>query len=95
MFCYKISKVIASYFVPLQCIPDAIVFTAGIGERSPLKRKIIVQNLAPFGIQIDDEESNEKNDLILSQGRVKILVIPTNEELVIAQETCEIVSKIQ
>merc|ERR1711971_335633 len=92
MFCYKIAKTMASYFVPLEGIPDAIVFTAGIGERSPLKRKLVTNALKSFGFDLD-QDKNEKNELIISnqQSSRKVLVIPTNEELVIANETLELI----
>ena len=69
-----------------------MVFTAGIGERSPLKRKLIVKNLEPFGFSLD-QEKNEKNDVLISEkeNSRKVLVIPTNEELVIANETIELI----
>ena len=92
MFCYKIAKTMASYFVPLEGIPDAIVFTAGIGERSPLKRKLVTNALKSFGFDLD-QDKNEKNELIISkqESSKKVLVIPTNEELVIANETLELI----
>ena len=73
-------------------IPNALVFTAGIGERSPLKRKLIVKALEPFGFSLD-QEKNEKNDVLISEkeNSRKVLVIPTNEELVIANETIELI----
>ena len=68
------------------------MFTAGIGERSPLKRKLIVKALEPFGFSLD-KEKNEKNDVLISEkeNSRKVLVIPTNEELVIANETIELI----
>ena len=92
MFCYRIAKYISSYFAPLRCIPDALIFTAGIGERSPLKRKIITDYLSEFGFELDLDK-NDKNEVIVSktQSQKKIMVIPTNEELVIAQETYKII----
>ena len=86
MFCYRIAKHMASYFVPLEGLPDAIIFTAGIGERSPLKRSLIVNHLKAFGF-ILDEKLNEQNEIVISKNVPNILVIPTNEELIIAQET--------
>ena len=73
-------------------IPNALVFTAGIGERSPLKRQLIVKALESFGFNLD-QEKNEKNEVIISkeENSKKVLVIPTNEELVIAKETLELI----
>merc|ERR1712150_398171 len=85
MFCYRIAKYIASYIVPLEGIPDALVFTAGIGERSPLKRSLITDLLKPFGFKLNSE-FNEKNQIIISDSSStspKVFVIPTNEDLVI------------
>ena len=92
MFCYRIAKYVASYIVPLGSVPDALIFTAGIGERSPLKRSLIAKFLKPLGFEID-EAKNDANETIISnpdRGGPKMLVIPTNEELVIAQETYEL-----
>ena len=92
MFCYRIAKYVASYIVPLGSSPDALIFTAGIGERSPLKRSIIAKLLEPLNFQID-EAKNDANETVISPQDAdgpKMLVIPTNEELVIAQETYEL-----
>ena len=91
MFCYKIAKYIASYFVTLDGIPEALVFTAGIGERSPLKRKIITDYLKPFGYQIQEDYNSQNGVQINAKGTPNVLVIPTNEELVIAEETFELI----
>ena len=71
---------------------DVIVFTAGVGENTPHIRAAILKDMEFFGIEIDEEKNNYKNDgaihVISKDGsRVKVLVIPTNEELVIARET--------
>ena len=69
-------------------------FFLGIGERSPLKRSLIVDLLKPFGFKLNSE-SNEKNQTIISDdcssASPKVFVIPTNEELVIAQETISLI----
>ena len=90
MFCYKIAKYVASYFVPLGCVPDALVFTAGIGERSPLKRKLITEYLKPFGYKIDEKSNNTNGLIINAENSPNVLVVPTNEELVIAEETFDL-----
>jgi acetate kinase len=65
---------------------DAIVFTGGIGENSRLVRQLATQGMADLGIAVDPEK-NERNEHDISSGRVKILVMPTNEELAIARDT--------
>ncbi len=71
---------------PLGKVPDAIVFTAGIGEKSPLKRAKIIKHLKPLGFTLD-EERNERNDVRIGE---KVFVIPTNEQLMIAQQTLKL-----
>jgi len=68
---------------------DAIVFTGGVGENSHYVRETALSNMKKLGIQID-QEKNKKNEIEISTGRVKILVIPTNEELAIARDTRQI-----
>ncbi|HOC88044.1 MAG TPA: acetate kinase [bacterium] len=85
IFCHRLRKYIGSYMAVLGGL-DALVFTAGIGEHSPLVRSWSCRNLEAFGIALDPEK-NQRNDLEISTGRVKVLVVPTNEELAIARET--------
>ncbi|CUU06313.1 acetate kinase [Candidatus Thermokryptus mobilis] len=96
VFCYRIKKYIGAYSAVMGGV-DAIVFTAGIGENSPDVRKKICEGLEFLGIKIDDEKNNspEREKIITTDDSlVKVLVIPTNEELVIALDTAEIVSKV-
>jgi acetate kinase len=90
VFCYRIKKYIASYIGVLDGI-DAIVFTAGIGENSKIVRSLSLSNMDIFGIKLDEkinEETQGKEAIIsTADSEVKVLVIPTNEELVIALET--------
>jgi acetate kinase len=75
---------------------DAIIFTAGLGENGPETRERIMTGMEPMGICIDKEKNKFKGQLreITGEGsKVRVLVIPTNEELVIAQDTKEIVEK--
>ena len=75
---------------------DLLVFTAGIGENNPWLRKAICDNLTYLGIKIDDEvNENAHGDVIFStpDSKVKVALIPTNEELVIAPDTMRIVSE--
>lgn len=76
---------------------DAIVFTAGIGENDIDMRKQICSDLDGLGIELDEEKNNvrgEERIVSKDSSKVKILVIPTNEELMIAQDTVEIVSNL-
>ena len=74
---------------------DCIVFTAGIGENTPQVREGVCEGLEFLGVKLDKAKNVAKNDggirdISAEGSRVKILVIPTNEELVIARETAEL-----
>ncbi|MEK7671059.1 MAG: acetate kinase [Bacteroidota bacterium] len=95
VFCYRVKKYIGSYAAAMSGI-DAVVFTGGIGENSSDVRKACCEDMSYFGITVDDaaNESKEKEKLITTaDSRTKVFVIPTNEELVIALDTKEIVLK--
>lgn len=90
MFAYRIKKYIGAYTVALGGL-DCIVFTGGIGENSRSSRKDIMQGLETFGIHFDYAKNEEVkggcfSDLTAESSKVKVLVIPTNEELVIARD---------
>jgi acetate kinase len=92
VFCYRAKKYIGSYVAALNGA-DALLFTGGIGENSPIIRKKIIQDLEYLGLEIDEK----KNDEIVGFGpihtensRVEIYVVPTNEELVIAIDAAKI-----
>ncbi|RBW46519.1 acetate kinase [Psychromonas sp. B3M02] len=95
MFCYRLAKYIASYAVPLGRI-DAIVFTGGIGENSDIIREKVLDLLTIFGYKVDAEKN--KIALFGTQGVITTedspiaMVIPTNEEWVIAQDSAALVS---
>lgn len=94
VFCYRIKLYIGSYFATLNGC-DAIIFTAGIGENSPLIRRKSLENLSSLGIQIDSRKNEEVSPgkiEKISTGKAKtdVYVIPTNEELVIAIDTAKI-----
>lgn len=91
MFCYRIKKYIGSYVAVLGGV-DAIVFTAGIGENSPLVRKKVCEGLEALGIAID-ERKNQNKETIISTGKTQVLVVPTNEELAIARETYRVLQE--
>lgn len=96
MFAYRVKKYIGAYSAAMGGL-DAIVFTGGIGENSAVSREAIVKGLEFLGIDFDDEanriNSGKGEDAVLTKegSRVKVLLIPTNEELVIARETKELV----
>ena len=89
MYVNKIVKYIAEYYVELGGA-DAIVFTAGVGENSISTRKQIVDKLACLGIKLDEERNNVRGEVAListDESSVKVYVIPTDEEVMIARDT--------
>lgn len=93
---YAVAQHIAKYAVAMQGI-DAIVFTAGIGENEKNTRKAVCDYLAYMGIKIDEELNKSRGkevELSTKESSIRIFVIPTNEELVIARDTKELVSNI-
>jgi acetate kinase len=93
IFTYKVAKYIGSYITALQGV-DAIAFTAGVGENSSPVREMILDYFGYMGIKIDKDANNARGeDRVISapDSSVKVLVIPTNEELRIARETLELV----
>jgi acetate kinase len=100
IFCYHIKKYIGAYIATLNGV-DAIIFTGGIGENSSLVRQISCQNLENLGLDIDastnslaikksskkNEFSNDIMEIQSKSSAIKVLVIPTNEELEIANQT--------
>lgn len=90
MFAYRVKKYIGSYASVLNGL-DTIVFTAGVGENSILLRKMICENMDYLGITMNIEKNNVKAreivDVTANDSKVKILVIPTNEELEIAKQS--------
>lgn len=92
IFAYKIKKVIGEYIGVLNGV-DAVVFTAGIGENSASIRKRILADLDGIGIKIDEEKNKirgQEIDISTPDAKIRVLVIPTNEELTIARDTKEI-----
>ncbi|MGN0474032.1 MAG: acetate/propionate family kinase [Acutalibacteraceae bacterium] len=91
---YQIAKFIGSYYVALGGM-DALVFTAGIGENQTIHRSRICRLLECFGVEIDEEINAEVHgreaEISTPDSKVKVYVIPTNEELVIARDTKAIV----
>jgi len=95
-FAYRIKKYVGSYIAALGGL-DALVFTGGIGENSELVRQYVCDNMKFLGIEINKELNHSRPqgevDLSTPDSKVKVLKIPTNEELVIALDTEEIVLK--
>lgn len=93
MNAYRIKKYIGSYAAVLNGL-DAIVFTAGIGENSSYIRKLVCTDMDYFGIELDDAKnevrSKEFREINTAESKTKILVIPTNEEIEIANQVYEL-----
>jgi acetate kinase len=97
MFAWRVKYYIGAYMAEMNGA-DAIVFTAGIGENDIDMRKQICSDLDGLGIELDEEKNNvrgEERIVSKDSSKVKILVIPTNEEMMIAQDTAEIVSNLK
>ena len=95
MFNYWVAKVAGSYAAAMNGV-DAIVFTAGVGENSKETRKGICEYFGYLGVKLDDAANSKRGeDVMIStpDSKVKVFVIPTNEELVIARDTRDIISK--
>ena len=95
MFCYQVSKYIGAYAAAMGGV-DAIVFTAGIGENNGVIREKIIKNVEFLGTKLDAEKNAQRGfaQVVSEEGsRVQVCVIPTNEELAIAQQTLKVISK--
>ena len=90
MLVYQIQKFIGSYTAAMNGL-DCIVFTGGIGENSASTRAKVCEGLGWFGVEIDAEQNAKRglavNDITGANGKVKVLVVQTNEELMIARDT--------
>ena len=96
IFCYRIRKYIGAYLAAMNGT-DAIVFSGGIGENSPLIRSIVCNELSWLGIELDetrntDQVQGREGTIGSAASRIKIDVIPTNEELLIARDTIRLIS---
>ena len=95
-FAYNVAQFVAKYAVSMGGI-DVLTFTAGVGEKSPISRKKICDYLKFFGIELDYEKNeirNQEVELTGNNSKVRIFAIPTNEELLIARETQTLITKI-
>lgn len=96
MFCYRVKKYIGAYHAALGTV-DALVFTGGIGENSAIVRSRSCEGLSGLGITIDENRNSAasagSSEIHADGSRVKVLVIPTNEELEIARQTVEVIKR--
>ena len=73
---------------------DVIAFTAGVGENQTVRRAEICKNLEFLGVKLDEQKNqvkSEEAEITTSDSKIKVYVIPTNEELVIARETMQLI----
>ncbi len=98
MFCYRVRKYIGAYYAALGSV-DAIVFTGGIGENSAAVRAKTCEGLSALGISLDERRNNADaggiREIQMEEGRVRILVIPTDEEHEIARQTVEVIGRVK
>lgn len=96
LYAYRIKKYIGSYTAVLNGL-DAIIFTAGVGENDALIRELICTDLQYLGIELDTAVNSTRakgiREISTANSKVKVLIVPTNEELEIAQQCYEIVGK--
>ncbi|MBQ8719846.1 MAG: acetate kinase [Clostridia bacterium] len=94
MYCHQLTKLVGGYIAAMGGT-DCVVFTGGIGENTPEYRSYVCEKLAFLGVKIDEAKNatrGEEIEISTPDSKVKVFVIPTNEELVIARDTLEIVS---
>jgi acetate kinase len=98
MYEYRLRKYIGAYAAAMNGL-DALVFTAGVGENSVLLRQMVCNQLTFLGIELDDKlnqnRSTAERRISSGQSKIEVLVIPTNEELMIARETYRLVKAIE
>lgn len=94
-YVHNVVKYIGAYIAVMNGVDD-IVFTAGVGENNPRLRQMICEHLGYIGVEMDEEANSKRGEEIMistTDSKVKVYVIPTNEELAIARETVEVLSK--
>jgi len=98
MYDYKITKYIGAYTAAMNGL-DILIFTGGVGENADTTRRGVAGNLSFLGIEIDESKNTglRGKEMVISpeNGKVKVMVVPTNEELVIAQDTVEIIKNLK
>ncbi|WP_419873701.1 acetate/propionate family kinase [Candidatus Pristimantibacillus sp. PTI5] len=96
MYAYRVKKYIGAYAAAMNGV-DTIVFTAGVGENSVALRKAICEGISFLGIELDEERNAERRkdtrEITTDGSRIKVLVVPTNEELLIARDTYNLVKQ--
>lgn len=96
VYCYRIKKYIGAYFAAMNGL-DVLIFTGGVGERMPIMRAQVCEHMEALGITLDPEPNSRFSDEIevlnLPGGKVSVLKVPTNEELMIALETQRLLTK--
>lgn len=93
MFVNRIVKYVGSYLALLDTKPDALVFTAGVGENDQPVRQAVCEQLQHLGIKIDPQKNQVKGqeaEISTSDSPIKVFVVPTNEELMIARDTYQL-----
>ena len=94
-FAYEVRKYIGAYAAALGGL-DCLVFTAGVGENSASMRASICEGLEFLGVKLDPEKNKIRGEEVCistDDSKVKVWIIPTNEELMIAQDTMELCKK--
>ncbi|MCK5678212.1 MAG: acetate kinase, partial [Flavobacteriaceae bacterium] len=95
MNAYRIKKYIGAYASAMNGL-DAIVFTAGIGENSDVIRKMVCDNMDFLGLELDKEKnkirSKDIREINTETSKIKILIIPTNEEIEIAKQSYKLLN---
>ncbi len=94
VLCYRVAKYVGSYAAAMNGV-DAVVFTAGLGENGVLVREKVCEYLGYLGLSIDGEKNKVRGkltDIGTEDSKVRPLVVPTNEELVIARDTKELIA---
>ena len=91
MFHNRVRKFLGAYLLELGDV-DAICFAGGIGENGITTRAAILEGLENFGIKLDEEKNKVRKEALISadDSKIKIFVVPTNEELMIARDTLEL-----
>ena len=94
IFCYRVKKYIGAYAAAMGGL-DAIVFTGGIGENNPNVRERMCEGLEFLGVKLNktaNEAAKGERDISCEDAAARVLVIPTNEELMIARETADLIA---
>ena len=94
IFSYRVRKTIGAYAAAMNGV-DAVVFTAGVGENSDITRKECLENMEFIGIEFDEERNKVNGEIAKiskDTSKVAVYVIPTNEELMIAKETVDLLN---